>query len=329
MQSSVKSKHMKYSTKSKLSPYFVVFAGVLAVSTASLFIRLAQREASSLVIAAYRLGIAAIILLPIAWLRARDEIKNLAKQAWGLLLLAGFFLALHFACWISSLRYTSVVSSVVLVTTTPLWVALVSPVVLKERVSIGAAIGLGVALLGSSIVGASESCRVVVLEFPYFKLSCVPLRNMMSGEPLWGNFLALAGAWCAAGYLLVGRKVRASLSLLSYTFAVYGAAALFLWLGILFTGQHFFGYSATTHLWMLMLAIVPQLIGHSSFNWALRYLPAAFVAVALLGEPVGSSLLAIIFLRETPTILEVFGGSLTLSGIYLVTRGENKRQIQQ
>lgn len=320
---------MEHATKSKLSPYFVVFTGVLAVSTASLFIRLAQKEASSLVIAAYRLGIAAIVLLPIAWLRAYDEIKALSRQAQGLLLLAGFFLALHFACWISSLRYTSVVSSVVLVTTTPLWVALVSPVVLKERVSVGVALGLGVALLGSTIVGTSESCQVTMIKFPFFQLSCQSLRDIMGGEPLWGNFLALAGAWCAAGYLLVGRKVRVSLSLLSYTFAVYGIAALFLWLGVLFTGQRFFGYSAATHIWMLMLAIVPQLIGHSSFNWALRYLPAAFVAVALLGEPVGSSLLTVIFLQETPTILEVLGGSLTLFGIYIVTRSENKRPIRE
>ncbi len=321
---------MEHSTKPKFSPYFVVFAGVVAVSTASIFIRLAQREAPSLVIAAYRLGIAAAILLPMAWLQARNEIRHFSRREYLLLLLAGFFLALHFASWISSLQYTSIASSVVLVTTTPLWVALASPLVLKERTSFGVIIGLIIALAGSAVVGASESCQLIKLPGPVPGFNCLSLQDTIRGEALWGNLLALVGAWCAAGYLLLGRRVRSSLSLLSYTFVVYGTAAAFLWIAVVITRQSPIGYSALTYICMLMLAVVPQLIGHSSFNWALRYLPAAFVAVTLLGEPIGSSLLATIFLQEIPTLMEVFGGGLILVGIYLVTRTEiRKHNLQQ
>jgi len=318
---------MEHSTKPKFSPYFVVFAGVLAVSMASLFIRLAQREAPSLVIAAYRLGFATVILSPMAWFRARNEMRLFSRREYLLLLLAGLFLALHFASWISSLQYTSIASSVVLVTTTPLWVALASPFVLKERVSFGVAIGLIVALAGSVVVGASESCQLIELPRALTEVNCSLPQDATVGEALRGNFLALVGAWCAAGYLLIGRRVRSSLSLLSYTFAVYGVAAVILWIVILLSGLRTTGYSALTYVCMLMLAIVPQLIGHSSFNWALRYLPAAFVSVTLLGEPIGSSLLATIFLHEVPTLMEVLGGSFILVGIYLVSRTENKKHI--
>ena len=136
-------------------------------------------------------------------------------------------------------------------------------------------------------------------------------------QGMWGNFLALVGAWCVAGYILIGRWVRPQLSLLSYTAIVYGVAAVGL-IGLAGVNRtQLFGFQPVTFFWFALLALIPQLIGHSTYNWALRYLSAATVSVAGLGEPIGSSLLAFMFLSEPPTGLEVVGGGLILLGIYL------------
>jgi drug/metabolite transporter (DMT)-like permease len=139
-----------------------------------------------------------------------------------------------------------------------------------------------------------------------------------------GNLLALAGAFFSAGSLMVGRRVRNSLSLISYTFVVYTVAALVLISLVIITGQTVLGYSTNTYLWIITLAVIPQIIGHSSFNWALKYLSAAVVSIALLGEPIGTVILAFIFLKESPTIFEVVGGILILMGIFVSSRGNSK-----
>jgi drug/metabolite transporter (DMT)-like permease len=284
---------------------------ILAVSTSSIFIRFAQSEAPSLAIAAWRLVFASLILVPLAWIRQKDEMRGLSRKTLALLALSGVFLCFHFAAWISSLAYTSVASSVVLVNTSPLWVALLSPLVLRERLDRAVWLGLIVAILGSVIVAGGDACRVSLAG-----VNCSGFSDFLKGQVLWGNFLALVGAWCVAGYLLIGRWVRPNLSLLSYTAIVYGVAALGL-LGLaLVSGAQMSGFSAPVYLWFLLLALVPQLLGHSTYNWALRYLPAAYVSIGSLGEPIGSSLLAILFLNETPTILEIVGGVFILLGIY-------------
>lgn len=294
--------------------YAAIAGGILAVSTAAIFIRYAQQEVPSLVIAAVRLTLAALILAPLAFARHRAEINRLSRRELGLGLLSGFFLALHFAAWISSLEFTSVASSVVLVSSTPLWVALLSPLVLRESISRAAIIGLALALLGGTVVGLSEACKI------QNGLTCPPFSKFLQGQALWGNFLALCGAWMAAGYLLIGRQLRAKMSLIPYIFVVYSMAALVLVVIMLAAGQSPFGYAPINYLWMLLLALVPQLMGHSTFNWALRYLPASFVSVTLLGEPIGSTLLAFFILQEVPSALEIIGGILILAGIYAAAR---------
>jgi drug/metabolite transporter (DMT)-like permease len=297
--------------------YLAIAGGILAVSTAAIFIRYAQQDAPSLVIAAIRLSLASIILAPIAWFRHRDELRTLTRSALGLGLLSGFFLALHFATWISSLEFTSVASSVVLVSTTPLWVAILSPLFLRESPSRATMIGLGLALLGGTVVGLSEACQWEN------GLTCPPLSEFTRGEAFLGNFLALCGAWMGAGYLLIGRRLREKMSLIPYIFVVYGMAAIVLVVIMLGFGQTPFGYPPLVYLWLLLLALVPQLLGHSTFNWALRYLPASFVAVTLLGEPIGSTILAFIILSESPSALEIGGGLLILAGIYVASRVES------
>lgn len=140
-----------------------------------------------------------------------------------------------------------------------------------------------------------------------------------------GNLLALTGAFLSAGYLMVGRKIRDELHLTTYIFIVYSVAAVTLLLLVLVSGQKLTGYSPVQYIWLLALALIPQLIGHSAFNWALKYLSAAYVSIALLGEPVGTIILAYFFLREHPTWLEILGGILILLGIGLATQ---KRKLK-
>ena len=298
-----------------------LLGGILAVSTASIFIRLAQGAgAPSIVIAAARLTLASLVLAPFALTRSRSELRALGRGEWLLALLSGVFLALHFATWITSLQYTTVASSVVLVTTTPLWVALLSPLVLSEKIGTAAVIGLVLALTGGVVVGLSDACT-----WQAGQISCPPLRSFFGGTAFLGDFLALCGAWMAAGYMLVGRKLRTQMSLIPYIFIVYGMAAIILIIIMLAMRESPLGFPPVVYLWFILLALVPQLLGHSTFNWALKYLPASFVSVTLLGEPVGATILAYFIFQERPGWVKIGGALLILAGIWLASKPESKR----
>ncbi|MFQ5945476.1 MAG: DMT family transporter [Anaerolineae bacterium] len=286
--------------------YPVLALGVVAVSFAAILIRWA--EAPALVVAAYRLGIASAIVLPLAGMRSRAEWALLPVRAWLLLAASGVFLGLHFALWIASLSHTSVASSVIFVTTSPLFVAAAAHLLGIDRVSRPTAIGIAVAAAGGILIGSGD-------------LS-------VGRGALWGDLLALGGAAMAAGYLLIGRKRRRGLTNLAYVAPVYGLAAL-LNLGLAAgAGLPFGGYAAVTFLMFLFLALGPQLLGHSSINWALGHLSAPFVSVAILGEPVGATLLAYLLLSETPAPETLAGGALILAGVYLASRGERVRSLR-
>jgi len=297
-----------------------LLAGISAASTAAIFIRFAQHEgAPSIVIAAARLTIASLILAPFALTRYRSDLRQLRRREWVLALLSGLFLALHFATWITSLEFTTVASSVVLVSTTPLWVAILAPLVLRERLGTVAVVGLILAMTGGVIVGLSDACA-----WQAGAISCPPLRTFFGGRAFLGDFLALAGAWMAAGYMLVGRKLRAKMELIPYIFVVYGMASVVLMIIMLGMGESPLGLPPLAYLWFALLALVPQLFGHSTFNWALKYLPASLVSVTLLGEPVGSTILAYFIFQEQPGWMKIGGAMLILTGIWLAARGENK-----
>jgi drug/metabolite transporter (DMT)-like permease len=197
-------------------------------------------------------------------------------------------------------------------------VALLSPLILKEQPDKAIWIGLLIALVGGTVVSIGQSCSVQTGQ-----LRCPPLAEFVQAENFLGNMLALLGAWFASGYMLIGRRLRSSLALTSYIYVVYGAAAVVLLAMVAVTGEKMVGYPPQSYLYCLALAVIPQLIGHSSYNWALKYLSAVYVSVSLLGEPIGSTILAFLLLNETPTILELAGGVLILLGIYLASQHQS------
>jgi len=282
------------------NPIIILAIGILGVSTGAIFARMA--EAPALVTAAYRLGLASLILIPLAAWKARAELRHLSIQDIKLAILSGFFLALHFASWISSLDYTAIANSVVLVNTIPLWVGLLTPIITKDRLTRATIISIIVSVIGGVIIGYGDFAT--------------------EGQALLGDFLAVIGAICAAFYLLIGRKLRPKLSLLSYVAICYGSAALFLWIAVIALQLPVRGYSPQTVGAFWAMALVSQIIGHSSYNWALKWFSTGFIAVALLGEPIGSTIMAYFIFDEGLTWLKFIGGLFILSAIYIAAAGE-------
>ncbi len=296
----------------------VLTVGIFAISSGSILIRLAQNEAvPSLVIAFWRMMLSALLLLPFTLAKRRGEMGEMGQGKWGLAILSGLLLGLHFATWTSSLAFTSITSSTVLVATAPLWVGLASPFLLNEPLSRSLKQGIGLALVGTIIVSMGA-----VVGIENGRLSIDLAATSGGSRALLGNALALIGGISVAGYMIIGRRLRPHLSLLSYTTVVYGMAALFLLLINLVGSQDLFGYSLTAFALFLAMSLIPQFLGHSSFNWALGFLPAAVVSLAALSEPVGATILAIFIFQEFPGPLVIAGSMVILSGVYLGSRGQ-------
>jgi drug/metabolite transporter (DMT)-like permease len=306
---------LKHVTNIKRVKFIILFFGVISISAAAIFIRLAQKEVNSFVIATARMLVSTIPLIPIVLFKHLPEIRKISKKDLILSLLAGFFLAIHFASWITSLEYTTIASSVVIVCTTPIWVTLFGVIFFHEKIEKAILIGIILTLLGGIIIAISENCSSSILH---------PVCNFemthIAGNRVLGNILALLGALMAAGYFMIGKSVRKRISLIPYIFIVYATSAVFLCILILFTRSEIHPYQPLTYLWLILLAVFPQLIGHSLFNWSLKYISATYVAIATMGEPVGSTILAIIIFREIPTPLKVIGAIIILAGIYIVSR---------
>lgn len=280
----------------------MLVVGIVAVGFAAVFIRLA--DAPSLSIAFYRNALAAAILLPLALYRHGDEIRRLTGRQWVTVLGSGALLALHFATWISSLALTTVAASVVLVTTGPIFTAAGQRVLFGERASRTTFAGILVGLAGTAVVAGGGF--------------------VLSSKAAAGDLLALAGAVAAAGYFLAGRHLRQRVSLLTYVGLVYGTCAVVLLPVALVGGARLTGFSGKTWSMFLLLALVPQLIGHTTFNYLLKEMDATLVAIAVMGEPVVSTLLALAFFGEVPPWTAVAGGLLILAGIYVAASGQGK-----
>lgn len=278
--------------------YILIWVGVVSTSFAAIFIRLA--DAPPPLISALRMAFSSILLFPFAM--GSKEFRRTARLLSGrdifLILLAGFFLSLHFIFWISSLFLTGVASSVVFVTTNPLFVALYTVIIFKERVSAIFWIGLSAAILGGLILGGED---------------------ILGGGGRWkGDLLALAGAVAGAGYYLVGSTLRKRLCLMTYIFPVYSTAAVILVVFTIALDIPFRGHGTRVYLYCFLMALLCQVLGHSLFNWAFKHIKATVVTLGTVGEPVSASILAFLILREAPVVTEIIGGILILSGIFLV-----------
>jgi len=280
--------------------HFALALGVMVIGTAAILIRLA--DAPALVIGAYRLTIGSLVLTcpAIRWLRR--DLPKLDRRGRGLLLLSGLALGIHFASWITSLEYTTVASSAVLVTTNPIFVGLASRFFFRERMSRETVLGIVLSVIGGITIGYGDFA--------------------ISGRALLGDGLALIGAVMMSLYILVGRRLRRRLFVLSYVVPVYWVAALLLTGACMVSGYSFTGYSLETYLIFAALALGPQVVGHSAINYSLGHLSSSFVTVAILAESVVSIVLAWVILNEAPTVVRAVGAVIILTGVYFASRAE-------
>ena len=276
----------------------IVLLGAVGVSASAILVR--WSTAPSLVLVLYRSAIASLILTPYVLLRHRRELFAIRRRELLLCLASGVFLGLHFAAYFESLRHTTIAAAVVLVDTEVFFVALGSVLFLRQRLTRRAWTAIAVTFVGSVMVAAAGTGG--------------------GGNALWGNLLALSGALFMTGYTVIGVVCRRTLSNTVYTYLVYWTSALTVLVLALASGTPLTGYGAVNFATAAAMAVLCTLLGHSVFNWALKYLPPAFVSTVKLLEPVISALWGLLIFREVPGLSVVLGGALTIFGIALYSR---------
>ncbi len=281
--------------------FLIVFVGILAISMASILIKLCS--APAMAIASYRLLLAACFFLLVVAVKGRSPMRQYKTGDLKWAAIAGAFLCMHFVTWITSLKYTSVASSVVLVATSPVFVGIGSIFLLGEKLTKWLIAGIALTLTGAIVISTAE------------------LQSGDSG--MVGNGLAMLGGIGAAGYLLAGRKLRAHIDTVSYVSVVYSLAAVGVIAIAIPMKTNLISYNAQTFGLLFLIAAIPQVIGHTTFNWALQHVSATTVSVLTLGEPIGAPILAFFLFGEKITAIQLFGGMLILTGVVLVLRGES------
>jgi len=278
--------------------WLVLVAGIVGISWAAPLTKLAD-PAPVLTIAALRLAIASPPMIGYAALRGVDDLRSARAGDRWTLVLAAVALAAHFVFWIAALQRTSVITGVVLVTMQPVFVGIGAWLFLRERPSRPVVVGAGIAFAGALLLAGDD---------------------LGDHGSLFGDLLAVIGGVMSSVYLVIGRGARQRLSTASYGAAVFTMTALLLLVAALVSGTALRGQPADSYLAIVALAIASQLVGHNALNWTLGFLPAAVVAVAILGEPVGATLIAAIVLDEVPTLLELAGAAVVLLGVYFALR---------
>jgi drug/metabolite transporter (DMT)-like permease len=286
-----------------LGPLAALGLAVLAVSTSAILIR--WSDAHPQVAALYRVALTVLLLAPLTLARHPTVASDISRRDGLVAAGAGLALAAHFAAWFESLSWTSVAASVTLVQAQPIFVAVGAWALLDERVTRRMTVGIVVAVAGAGLLSVGD---------------LLTAGASTGAWPLWGNALALGGALAAAAYLLVGRSLRQRLPLLPYVTVVYATCTLGLLAFVLAAGFPLGGYPAREWLLFLGMAVGPGILGHTVLNWVLADLESTVVGVALVGEPVGSTVLAAVLLGEVPPPLTLVGGAVVLAGIVLTAR---------
>lgn len=293
--------------------YFVILLAIVATSSAAILIRFAlDADMPPLLIAAARLAIAAVVLTPLALRRHIDQVANLSRRDMLLIVLAGLCLALHFTAWVSSLQFTTVLVSVVIVSTGPIWVAILEVMFLHIRLSRLVVAGLIIALAGGVIIGIPINGGAELTA-----RGADDLRATANGA-----LLAWIGALSVSVYMLIGRVLRTRLHVIPYVWLVYSIAAFCACAFILLTSTWVTGYAAEGYAVLLAMGLIPQLLGHSSLNYLLEYFPAALVSMFSQLEPLGSALLALALFRELPPEQQIMGSIIIVIGVLVASRGE-------
>ena len=289
-------------------PYAAIALAVVSVSFSAIFI--SWSTSPFITIALYRLALASLILVPFVLANRASVLALSRKEVLGMMGV-GAILATHFTLWIGSLKLegvsVSVASSVILVTSHPLMVGLLSHFVLKERLNAWMALGIGLGFSGVVVIAFADSSA--------------------RSASLVGDLLAFLGGVAAGFYFLAGRRLRQRIPLIAYAFVVYVTATgvLFLYALVLRESLVPVGDVPREMILFLAMALIPQIGGHTLYNWSLRWIPAPVVSLSLVGEPIGSSLLAWILLQQVPGIAVGIGGALALAGIYLTAMGQGSR----
>jgi len=282
--------------------YLAIGVAMVSISFASIFIK--WSESPPFVLASYRLGLTCLILLPIlVYTGGHKTILSFRRDEWAIVLLSGVALSFHFGLWIVSLSLTMVSTSVILVTSHPIFVASVSHFIMREHVRKVAAVGIVIAFTGVCVISLNDYAA--------------------GGSSLLGDLLAFVGGLCAGVYFLSGRVARRTMPLTPYVFSVYGISAFILLVSAVVVGDDYIVTDGRELTLFLLLAIIPTVFGHTMFNYALKKIPAHIVSTSVLGEPVGASLLAYLLLPgEVPSAWIILGGALVVGGLYIVlTRG--------
>lgn len=290
----------------KVNPYLAVAIGVVAVSTSAILVKVSS--APSGVIAFYRLFFSVLFMLPVFLLKYVSELRLITKRDWVFSGISGVFLAFHFILWFESLNYTSVASSTVLVTLQPLFAFAGAYIFFKEKLSAKAILS-GVIAIGGS----------VIISWGDFKIS---------GSALFGDFLAIAACALVTVYLLFGQTVRKRMSLITYTFIVYTISSITLFFYVIAAGDSFYPYPKSDWVYFILLAIIPTLLGHTLFNWSIKWLSASIISMAILFEPVGATMLAYYLLGENVIWTQIAGGLVVIAGITLFLADERKMKMK-
>ncbi|MFJ7915255.1 MULTISPECIES: DMT family transporter [unclassified Lysinibacillus] len=288
--------------KPKIHPYIPIFIGVISVSLSAIFVKLANAEAG--VIAFYRMFFSVLIMAPLFFWKYTNEVKELRIRDWLFSSVAGIFLAFHFILWFESLNYTSVASSTVLVTLQPLFAFVGTYFFFKENITLKTIFAGVIAIVGSILISWGD-----------FKLS---------GTAFYGDMLALVACVLVTAYFLFGQDVRKRLSLVTYTMIVYAVSTITLFIYVLIKGESFGPYSTMDWIWFILLAIVPNLFGHTLFNWSIKYVSTNVVSIAILFEPIGAAILALLIFKEYLIATQIIGGFIVIVGILLFVVDEKK-----
>ncbi|MBS4200118.1 DMT family transporter [Bacillus sp. FJAT-49732] len=291
----------------KINPYFALIVGVLSVSTSAIFVKLSSADAA--VIAFYRLFFSVLIMIPFFFPKYIKELFLMNKKEWSFSIIAGIFLAFHFILWFESLNYTTVASSTVLVTLQPLFAFVGTFLLFNEKFSAKAILCAIIAIIGSVIISWGD-----------FKIS---------GSALYGDFLALVACAFITAYLLFGQEVRKRISLIAYTFTVYLISSIVLFIYVLFSGSTLYPYPPSDWIYFVLLALIPTLLGHTLFNWSIKWLSTSTISMAILFEPVGAAILAFYILNETILWTQIIGGLIIIVSVTLFLVQEKKPKVIQ